>query len=181
MINKFRAELIWHIEIFFIVFLYCIDLSYSLKQIKFVDDHFLILASIIDLKNFSNSTFFLRFFEQSLSSTKSLKSFFWFPIKLMTSSILFSMMNLVASTLFYCPYLCSLPIAWSSTAGFHHGSMKNSLLAISRFSPAYPHLVDIIKTLTSSFYLKALSISYLSETVSRPTSLNAGMPSFLKV
>jgi hypothetical protein len=53
--------------------------------------------------------------------------------------------NLMALTCLICPILCTLPIACSSIAGFHHGSIKNTQFADYKFKPTEPVFKVITK------------------------------------
>ena len=76
-------------------------------------------------------------------------------------SIDLSIMNRTISTSLFCPILCTLSIACYSTAGFHQGSIKNTLFAATKLSPTPAVFKDTKNILTEGSYWNAFTIFVL--------------------
>lgn len=96
-----------------------------------------------------------------MSNTESLTSFFIKDNFNIFVYIDYDVINLIASTSFFCPILCTLPTACSYIAGFHQGSIKNTLLAVSIFNPTDPILSVRIKIFIFGLVLNYLIFSCL--------------------
>ena len=83
-----------------------------------------------------------------MSNTESLIFFFKTKYFNIFTYIDCCVMNFLTYIYFFCPILCTRPIACISTAGFHQGSMKNILFAVYKFKPTEPVFKVITRTLT---------------------------------
>lgn len=63
------------------------------------------------------------------------------------------MRNRYTFTSWVWPILWTLPIAWSSWEGFHHGSQIATLLANARFRPVAPARIETIRKFMFGFSL----------------------------
>lgn len=121
-------------------------------------------VSCIDSKYFISNRVFeylLSFTMSSMSNTESLTSFLMKDNFKILASIDYYVINLMASTYFFCPILWTLPTACSYMAGFHQGSIKNTLLAASIFNPTDPIFSVRIRIFMFGFVLNYLIFSCL--------------------
>mmetsp|Transcript_53315 Transcript_53315/g.105733 ORF Transcript_53315/g.105733 Transcript_53315/m.105733 type:complete len:260 (-) Transcript_53315:137-916(-) len=92
------------------------------------------------------------------------------------SSTLSLVMNLVACTALSWPMRYARCTACISTAGFHHGSNRNTWLASWRFSPSPPAFRDMRITLMAGLALNAASTDLLSDKGMSPISFTTSTP-----
>ena len=121
-------------------------------------------VSCFDSKYFISNRVFEYLLSLTMSSISNTESFTSFLINdnfRILASIDYYVINLMASTYFFCPILWTLPTACSYMAGFHQGSIKNTLLAASIFKPTDPIFNVRIRIFILGFVLNYFIFSCL--------------------
>ena len=121
---------------------------------------------------------FRNFFSSSTLSTsiiESLTCFFNVDNFIILASIDSYVINFIAHTYFVCPIRCTRPTACYSIAGFHQGSIKNTLFAHYKFKPTEPVFRVMIRTCTFSDFLNYVKVSCRVSELSVPFTLKYGI------
>mmetsp|Transcript_24411 Transcript_24411/g.66283 ORF Transcript_24411/g.66283 Transcript_24411/m.66283 type:complete len:300 (-) Transcript_24411:866-1765(-) len=94
----------------------------------------------------------------------------------MRSSTVFFMMKRTARTGLCWPMRCARSMAWSSAAGFHHGSIRKMWVATVRLSATPPALREMRITFTAGSVMKASMAAERALTAIEPSSLTTCTP-----
>lgn len=131
---------------------------YKIKPLFIIQFTFLKNSLQLSCKIFSFSFVFSCSFSAHFSTVFFISILFWSQIFLIYSSIVSFVTSQYTVMLLVQPIQFIQSTAWSSIAGFHHGSLKITTFAAHKFNPKPPIFIDSNNTYIFSSFSKSYKI-----------------------